>query len=198
MVGAKVDILIDETTRQRNHELIDGIFIPEEANLIKTIPLSRQEAEDRLFWPFTHNGPYTSKSGYCFLKSEEEAEINDEQMEQDRTLWRGIWSLQVPNKIKNMIWRACRNSLPTKDNLQRRTRIYNAVCDQCKLVPESAIHVLWSYTEMDVVWEDVSIWSHRRTNNFIDFKKLLSCLIFNQHHLELFSVMAWSAWTQRK
>ena len=49
MAGAKVDILIDERTRQWNHELIEGIFIPEEADLIKTIPLSQQEAEDTLF-----------------------------------------------------------------------------------------------------------------------------------------------------
>ena len=155
MAGAKVDILIDERTRQWNHELIEGIFIPEEADLIKTIPLSQQEAEDTLFWPFTHKGSYTSKSGYCFLKSEEKAEINDEQMERDRTLWRGIWSLQVPNKIKNLIWRACRNSLLTKVNLQCQTIIDNVVCDRCKLVPKSAIHALWSCTELDVVWEDV-------------------------------------------
>ena len=49
MANAKVDILIDERTRQWNHELIEGIFIPEEADLIKTIPLSQQEAEDTLF-----------------------------------------------------------------------------------------------------------------------------------------------------
>ena len=76
MAGATVDILIDETTRQWSHELIDGIFIPEEADLVKIILLSRQEVEDSLFSPFTHNGSYTSKSGYRFLKAEEEAEIN--------------------------------------------------------------------------------------------------------------------------
>ena len=118
-------------------------------------------------------------------------------MERDRTLWRGIWSLQVPNKIKNLIWRACRNSLLTKVNLQCQTIIDNVVCDRCKLVPKSAIHALWSCTELDVVWEDVQLWSHRQTNNFFDFKELLSWLISNQHHLELFSVMAWSVWIQR-
>lgn len=119
MAGAKVDILVDETTRQVNHELIDDIFILEESDLVKTIPLSQQEAKDSLFWPFTHNGSYTSKSEYRFLKAEDEAEINEKQLEWDRSLGRGIWSLQVPNKIKNLIRRACRNSLPTKENLMR-------------------------------------------------------------------------------
>ena len=87
--------------------MIEGIFIPKEVDLVKEIPLSQQYAEDSLFWPFTHNGSYTSKSEYRFLKAEEEAEVNEEQVEWDRSLWRGIWSLQVPNKIKNLIWRAC-------------------------------------------------------------------------------------------
>lgn len=93
MAGAKVDILIDETTRQLNHELIDNTFIPEESDLVKTIPLSQQEAKDSLFWPFTRNGSNTSKSEYRFLKAEEEAEINEKQLERDRSLGRGIWSL---------------------------------------------------------------------------------------------------------
>lgn len=84
----------------------------------------------------------------------------------------------------------CWCSLPTKDNLQCRTIFNNAVCDKCKLVPESAIHTLWSCTELDVVWEDVSLWSHQQASNFSDFKELLSWLISTQHHLELFSVTA--------
>ena len=87
--------------------------------------------------------------------------------------------------------------MPTKENLLRRTISDNSVCDRCKLAPKSTIHSLWSCTELDVVWEDNSLWNCRRTNTFIDFKELLSWLITNQHHLELFSVMAWLVWTQR-
>ena len=71
LVGAKVEILIKEDTRQWDYNLINGMFTPEEADLIKSIPLSRCEAEDTLFWPFTSNVIYISKSGYRFLKSEE-------------------------------------------------------------------------------------------------------------------------------
>ena len=53
MAGAKVEILIKEDTRQWDYNLINGIFTPEGVDLIKSIPLSRCEVEDTLFWPFT-------------------------------------------------------------------------------------------------------------------------------------------------
>ena len=57
--------------------MIDGIFTPMEADLIKAIPLSLCEAEDTLFWPFTNNGIYNSKSEYRFLKVEEQTELDE-------------------------------------------------------------------------------------------------------------------------
>ena len=43
-----VDCLINSKTRTWNHEMIEGIFIPQEAEIIKKIPLSRKEAVDYL------------------------------------------------------------------------------------------------------------------------------------------------------
>ena len=103
MADVRVEILIDKATHHWNHSVIDGIFIPEEAELIKSIPLPQQGVHDRLFWPFTQTGTYTIKSGYRFFKSEEEATENPARLTEERDLWRGIWSLQVPNKIKNFI-----------------------------------------------------------------------------------------------
>ena len=119
LADANVAILIEENSRQWNHELIDGIFTPLEAELIKALPLSQLEAEDNLFWPFTGSGIYSSKSGYRFLKAEGQPVDDEQQRARDSSLWRTIWPVPVPNKIKNLMWRACRNSLPTKDNLVR-------------------------------------------------------------------------------
>ncbi|KAL0001596.1 hypothetical protein SO802_015377 [Lithocarpus litseifolius] len=43
MVDATIELLIDASTRKRNHELINRILIPEEAELIKKMPLARLE-----------------------------------------------------------------------------------------------------------------------------------------------------------
>lgn len=197
MANAKVEILINGDTRQWDHGLIEGLFTPEEAELIKSIPLSRCAAEDTLFWPFTNNGVYTSKSGYRFLKAETQTEWFEDQMEHDKVLWRTIWSLQVPNKIKNLVWRAYKNSLPTKENLVRQTIVENPTCDRYKHEPESALHALWNCSELDVVWEEEPFQHCRRRQTFVDFKELLSWLITKDHNLELFATLVWLIWTQR-
>ena len=74
--SSTVDILIDPRRRQWNLEMIDGLFNTEEAELIKIIPLSRETKEDVLFWPHSSDGRYSCKTGYSFLKMEEE--LNDE------------------------------------------------------------------------------------------------------------------------
>ena len=72
MENFSVAMLIDENERRWNEEVIDGIFSPEEAAIIKKIPLSRRVVEDVLVWPYTQDGQYTCKTGYRFLKEEAE------------------------------------------------------------------------------------------------------------------------------
>lgn len=75
--------------------MIDGIFAPQEAELIKIIPFARAESEDIVFWPLAKDGKYTYKSGY-FLKEEADLEQHEDSEIQDKQPWRG----------KSFIWRA--------------------------------------------------------------------------------------------
>ena len=60
--------MIDQSMWQWRADLVDGLFNEEDAELVKSIPLSHVEAEDVLFWPYTKNGVYTCKSGYGSLR----------------------------------------------------------------------------------------------------------------------------------
>ena len=73
-----VDSLIDLNTRTWNEELIDGLFVEEDAELIKKIPLSRAATKDTLYWPYSTSGHYTCKSSYMFLKQESEMEASQQ------------------------------------------------------------------------------------------------------------------------
>ena len=108
--------------------MIDGIFAPQEAKEIKNIPLARKDTEDSLYWPWEHNGRYSCKTGYWFLKEDEDGFQVAVHQDHDKELWKKIWALEWPNKVRNLIWRACCNSFPSKCNLFRRTIITKQCC----------------------------------------------------------------------
>ena len=72
-------------------------------------------------------------------------------------LWRSIWSVDVPNKIKNFSWRACQNILPTKANLFHRKVISSEVCEHCDQGRETLSHVLLHFAFAQSVWEACSL-----------------------------------------
>ena len=127
MEEATVDCLLNEDNRTWNHEMIDGIFVPEEGELIKKILLEKNAGVDAVLWPMTEDGQYTSKSGYRFLKEQE-------------------GGLAVG---------ACKHSLPTKCNLVCRKVILDHHCDRSTSAPENILHAIWSCSKLDVVWESV-------------------------------------------
>ncbi|XP_075645735.1 uncharacterized protein LOC142616862 [Castanea sativa] len=200
MEDATVDCFIDHTTGKWDAEILKGVLIPAEAELAQRIPLPHRQTEDVLYWPFTANGQYTCKSGYKFLKDLEENLGDGNHSKEDKTLWKGIWSMEIPNKYKNLLWRACRNSLPTKQNLVRRTITQNPSCDRCSLqaedTAEDTLHALWSCTSLNEVWVG-DRWNFRSRLRFADFKELCKWVLGNGKPLELFAIQVWSIWNQR-
>ena len=53
MKSAIVDLLIDADTWSWNSSIIDGLFAPNKAALIKRIPLAQLACANEMFWPFT-------------------------------------------------------------------------------------------------------------------------------------------------
>lgn len=91
MENATVDLLIDADTRSG---IIDGLFAPNDADLIKRIPLDWLACADEMFWPFTQHGNYTCKSGYRFLKELHDGPPPGEE-QPNTSFWRKIWMLKV-------------------------------------------------------------------------------------------------------
>ena len=111
MKDAMVDCLIDNNTGKWDAEMLKGALILAEAELAQRMPLHQCQTEDALYWPFTADGQYNCKFGYRFLKELETGVEEGTQSELDKKFWKSIWSLDVPNKYKNILWRACRESL---------------------------------------------------------------------------------------
>ena len=102
-------------TRIWDLRLLERMFVPWEAELIKLIPVSEGCVEYLLIWPLTLDGNYSVQSAYRMLA--EEASSQDpgsSSMEGSQKVWTGIWKIRTPNKIRHFIWHAARDSLPTK------------------------------------------------------------------------------------
>lgn len=112
-------------------------------------------------------------------------------------MWKAVWSMRAPPKVKMLLWRACREAMPTKSALFRWTITTDPHCVRCQASSKSSLHALWSCPELDLVWSDVELWGVRGAVQLVDFKELLSWLIRNNHHLELFAVTVWKVWNQR-
>ena len=142
---ALVSILIVKDCHGWVNEAIDNIFLPHNASLIKAIPICLNDCEDKVFWPHNADGSYSVRSGYRLLLEEEMKESPSVlDLSPTKRIWKGIWSLKVPNRVKTLIWRAGIDSLPSKANLMKLKEICNGLCLECKLESESFFHALWA------------------------------------------------------
>ncbi|XP_072069688.1 uncharacterized protein [Arachis hypogaea] len=74
--------------------------------IIRT-PVSVIGREDKFSWPLKEDGKYTVKTGYHVARKEQH--INDSSVpstsDDFNDLWRDIWKLKVPQKIRTFLWR---------------------------------------------------------------------------------------------
>ncbi|XP_065616751.1 uncharacterized protein LOC136062066 [Quercus suber] len=195
---AKVQSLIDEERRCWKDELIDETLMEFEAVMVKGIPLCLTEQLDELIWPHSANGAYTVKSGYKFLQLEFQ---NQRPGQSDPLIlkppWKGIWGLNVPSKVKNVVWCAATNSLPTKRNLVTRKVLNDACCDQCKLLPEDTLHALFLCSKLEGVWRSVQVWNQQSLWQITSFVDLVGCILAENKEPDLFAMVIWAVWKRR-
>lgn len=80
------------------------------------IPLGITQHEDELSWPHEKYVTYTVRSWYVVV-----AETRDINNTMEPSLWMNIWNLQVPQKIKQFMWKFAHNAFPMKSNLYKIT-----------------------------------------------------------------------------
>ena len=131
----------------------------------------------------------------CEWKNEE---LNWHQVSDvEKAFWNSIWRIKVLGKIKHFIWKACTNSLPTKDNLMKRKILQEVVCHRCSDGVEDILHSVWSCEKLKIVWEKDFGWEIRSGNSLNSFPKLLKLIQSRPHSVALFAATAWSIWYHR-
>lgn len=66
-----------------------------------------------MIWHYSKNGLYSVKTGYLVVMEK----ILGREFGVVGTIWKRIWKLHVPPKIKSFLWRVCRNVFPCRYRL---------------------------------------------------------------------------------
>nr|XP_023879876.1 uncharacterized protein LOC111992241 [Quercus suber] len=174
------------------------MFIPEEAAIIKAIPLSLFDWDDLHFWPYTRDGVYIVKLGYQVLMEQEDTES---QVTVDRgvvsNVWKAIWSMRVPNRVGTFVWLAGTNSLPTKVNLVRRKVLNEDVCLECKAQLKDTMHALWTCLILKDMWKVSFSRLMADTGTCSNFIEILEQASTDKFTLELFAITVSEVWQHR-
>lgn len=140
-LDARVCELIDQEEHGWKSSLIEQEFLPHEASFIKGIPLSIQEILHTQVWLSSNHREYTTRTAYRLLVKAKKSQLpNCSTGRSHNQLWKGIWSLQVPYKVRHLIWRVAHEALLTLHNLLQMNVFQNADCSHCRASGEDTVH----------------------------------------------------------
>ena len=149
----KVGDLIDQQTMQWNRSLIQATFVQPTQTAILLTQLSNIRARDKLCWKENKMQHFTVKTAYqVALRMHRGTGAEHSRVRDDKRFWSRIWKLNVPPKVRNFVWRACTDILPTRANLYRRKIPIDPLCSICKQTDETVEHAIWECPLASNVW----------------------------------------------
>ena len=114
-----VSMLIDTTAHCWNESQVCYLFEAESTEAILSIPLAASRQEDKLIWVPNAKGEFTSKSTYNI------ANPHPNQSSLSDKMWKNIWKIRVPERVKMLLWRIATNTIPVKEVLGQRVELDN-------------------------------------------------------------------------
>ena len=111
--------LIDSVSHCWRCDVIMSSFHREDAEAICKFHLSHRQVSDSMVWLHNRKGVFSVRSRYYIARRvmRKEDWAKSSRGPSGLQIWKKLWKLQVPNKIKVFGWRACHEILPTRVNL---------------------------------------------------------------------------------
>lgn len=140
----KVSGLIDKEALKWKVNTMQQLLPVTDIGKVLQTPFSFTGAKDSLFWPYGTSRDYSVKSRYKTTKMVAIPVQNTTSSSNhpSKFLWQSIWGANVPQKIKNFLWRACHNASPVKTNLCRMNLERSDQCPVYGLGLEDVTHML--------------------------------------------------------
>ena len=150
-------------------EFIHEIFEPESAQAILSIHLPPRARPNKLVWTLDPKGKFLVRSAYRVT--------NDQTPNGTEIHWSKLWNLRAPERVKMLLWRIGSNSLPTKDNLRRRSVSSDPICVLCRQENETSQHIFFKCPVARAIWYS-SCWGFKSEEH-----QIMNCEdIIDQQH----------------
>lgn len=196
--------LIEPEHNRWDVSLLHRFFDVETTTEIQAIPIRPHHTADQLIWTDDPHGQYSVKRGYHTIRrtaSTTNENRASSSYQPPNLLWKSIWKLHLPPKIRIFLWSICQNALPTRDNLFQRHISPDPVCALCAThMPETLEHLFLLCPWTLKVWSHPQIGIHiipteiRRIDAWIEDR-------LTQHRnspgLDIVGALLWQIWKAR-
>ncbi|KAK9195743.1 hypothetical protein WN943_003868 [Citrus x changshan-huyou] len=188
LAAARVSSLMMPHQRVWDYDVVSDIFNLRDKELILKIPLSSRREEDMWYWMADPRGCYSVRSCYKVL--------NPITPDSGANVWRKLWNLQVPNKVKNFIWRAAHNVLPTATNLISKRVDVPSTCSVCNAYEETVLHSLVACSFAQSCWNSSSVGFVGYCSTFLDWlaQVFIRC---SKEECNIAMMICWQIWVNR-
>ena len=120
-------------------------------------------------------------------------------VQEDKPIWNRLWKLSIPPKVRNFVWRASLDILPTRANLACRRVPIDPKCVVCGSSDKTVLHILWQCPLTRNVWALVKGKLQKCDSSARTFFSLAQNLKerLSYKEFKLWTMVAWSIWNAR-
>jgi hypothetical protein len=161
----KAEELLNPGSGTWDEDLIRDVFWEEDVRYILATPTNPGH-DDFLAWHFDRKGLFSVKSAYHVLDDEKHQVKNQQKGEssssvgepnQSKAIWRKIWKLSCPPKVRHFIWRLARNSLAVRMNIRRCGVLLDTRYPVCNRFDEDGGHCFLKCKMIRHCWARLSL-----------------------------------------
>ncbi|PON81778.1 LOW QUALITY PROTEIN: hypothetical protein TorRG33x02_223890 [Trema orientale] len=176
--------------------MVYNVLWPINMEVVKTIPLSIRDREDKMIWHYKENGSYTVRSGYNLLLRKFINKIDPSCFSLSQWWNEETFELQERFHAQKISRKVLRNGRPRLEETDKVP--INPWCVYCGQM-ESCSHVLFSCVNAKSVWKKVGLWdlikvasSQHCSDILAHISKATPC-----GNLERICVLMWCLWFDR-
>lgn len=185
---AKVSSLMVPNQRCWDLDVIADIFNSRDKDLILQIPLSNRRESDVWYWLHDPCGAYSVRSCYKYLTHKD--------TNSSSRIWKSLWKLEVPGKVRNFLWRAATNVLSTAENLVQRRVDIMPTCSLCHACSETVTHALLECGFAKSCWMSSAVGSLGHYSSFLEWLESIFST-YSRENCQLAAMICWRIWIQR-